>query len=407
MRAACGLGLETAFVTASPDRYRVDLDHELLTRPPSNLTVLAGVDTRNPAAIARALSAAGGDETAVLSQVDHSLPATAAACAELGLRFLRPDVVRRCTDKAEFRAACAAAGAESVVARRAESVAEAVRHAQAIGHPVIVKPATGTASLGVRSALTAGEVAQAAEAILAGREGRASAVLVEEYLAGPLVSAECFRHRGTTLLLGLTDRVLSVPPSFAELAWSFPLDLPAATTQRVLATCTRVLDAVGLDDGPAHVELVLTTDGPRVVEVNPRMAGRGASHLVSELAAYDAYELTLLAALGEPLPTARAPRRSGGGAEHVVYGPPDAVVDPAAIGAAQRMPGVDHVRLVPGAMASPAFGGMVDHGEVLAWGETPAEAQLRARAAAQFLIGQLRQGQAGLPRFEEGLRTCA
>jgi biotin carboxylase len=285
VQTACRLGLRTVFVTVGLDRYRYDVDRDVVTHPPTNLTVLTGVDTRSPTAIAEALSASAVKEMSVLAQVDRSLPATADACAALGLRFVPVDVVRRCTDKMEFRAACRGVEAGRVLAHRADTVQEAVRHAYEIGYPVIVKPATGTASLGVRSAMTADQVARAAAAILAGSEGQPSAVLLEEYLAGPLVSAECFRHQGTTLLFGMTDRVLSVPPSFAELAWSFPLDLPEATTDQVARTCTQVLDAVGFDTGPAHVELVLTTDGPRVVEINPRMAGRGLGRVAAAVAA--------------------------------------------------------------------------------------------------------------------------
>jgi biotin carboxylase len=194
-------------------------------------------------------------------------------------------------------------------------------------------------------------------------------------------------------LLGLTDRVLSVPPGFAELAWSFPVELSAATVEQVRQASADVLDAVGFTSGPAHVELVLTVDGPRVVEINPRMAGRGLSYLISELSGYDEYELTIRAARRESLPGRGRPQRVGGGAEHVVYGPADASVDPRAVEVVRALPGVELVRLVPGGSAPPAFDGMVDHGEVMAWGATAGEAALHARAAAQFLMGQLRPNQ--------------
>jgi biotin carboxylase len=387
---ATRLEIDTVFVTSGVDRYRYDVRRALLDAPRPGLRIVSGVDTRDAGAIADVIAAHRGPDTAVLAQVDRSLLPTAQACAKLDVRSLAADVVRRCTDKAEFRAVCRAAGLAEVASHRADDVDSAVRHAARIGYPVIVKPARGTASLGVRSALDAEQVAAAAGAILAGAEGQPSAVLLEEYLVGPLVSAECFRHDGRTLLLGLTDRVLSVPPGFAELAWSFPLDLPESTVDAIRRVCVEVLDAVGFSSGPAHVELVLTVAGPRVVEVNPRLAGRGLSYIVSELSGYDEYELTIQAALGAPLPVAKPPRRTGGGAEHAVYGPAGAAVDPAAVAVVDGLPGVEYVRLVPGSSATAAFDGLVDHGEVLAWGDTVAEAQLRARAAAQFLMGQLR-----------------
>jgi biotin carboxylase len=392
---ACRLGMRTTFVTENTERYCDDVDQALLEQPPPNLTVLSGVDTRSRIEVKRVLAPKVGTAAAVLAQVDRSILATAEACAELGLPFLPVDVVRRCTDKALFRKACSAAGTEYVRACSASTVSDAVHRADVMGYPLVVKPATGTASVGVRSATTPDEVAQAAAAILLGKPGQPPTVLLEEYLAGPLVSAECLRHQGTTLLLGISDRVLTAPPNFAEMCWAFPLDLQRPTTEQIARTCDRVLDAVGLDEGPAHVEMVLTSDGPRVVEVNPRMAGRGLSYIVSELASHDVYELTLRGAVGQAPTSAGARRRSGAGAEYVVSGPAGHVVDPQAIKTVRAMPGVESVRLVPGGTPVPTGDDTVDHGEVLAWGSSCAEAQLRARAGAQYLAGQLRPPSSG------------
>ena len=43
------------------------------------------------------------------------------------------------------------------------------------------------------------------------------------------------------------------------------------------------LAAIGFDHGLAHVELMMTESGPRLIEVNPRLAGGGMAGLVGEL----------------------------------------------------------------------------------------------------------------------------
>jgi phosphoribosylamine-glycine ligase len=46
-------------------------------------------------------------------------------------------------------------------------------------------------------------------------------------------------------------------------------------TRELVDYTTRALDAFGFRFGPAYSEIMLTADGPRLVEVNSRVAGSG------------------------------------------------------------------------------------------------------------------------------------
>jgi biotin carboxylase len=56
-----------------------------------------------------------------------------------------------------------------------------------------------------------------------------------------------------------------------------PADDPAVAV--LFAYTGRVLDAVGVRNGPAHVEVMITPAGPRLIEVGARMAGAGQQDL--------------------------------------------------------------------------------------------------------------------------------
>ena len=77
--------------------------------------------------------------------------------------------------------------------------------------------------------------------------------------------------------------------------------LPLDQAPDLLALTTGALDAVGLRHGAAHTEVIMTDDGPRVVEVNARLQG-GAAPTMSRLASGDS-QLDRYAALlaGGPL----------------------------------------------------------------------------------------------------------
>jgi cysteine synthase A len=89
----------------------------------------------------------------------------------------------------------------------------------------------------------------------------------------------------------------------------FPAPLPAITAGELIETACTALKPVGWTFGPAHTELKLAPDGPRVVEVNPRLAGGMIPELVRLSTGVDLIEQQLLAALGRPLDL--APRTTG------------------------------------------------------------------------------------------------
>lgn len=384
--SACDLGFRTLFVTTGRSRYQDDLQRSLLASPPASLSVVEGVNTTSATDIARALEPVVSDHPVVLSQVDRSQHVASLAAEQLGLATPLPSgVIRRCTDKGELRSTLAAACISPVATQVVGNLEQAVSAAATLGWPVVAKPLRGTGSVGVRLVRDEDELRSAIEAL---RSMGSLEMLIEEYLVGPLVSLELFRWCGQTVALGLTDRVLSPPPEFAELAWTYPMHVAPGLESRITELGDHILSHLGFSNGAAHLEFVLTQDGPKVVEVNPRMAGRGLTDLVSMLSGYNEYEMTLRAALGEGPGTRGNPLGMFGG-EHVISGPAGPAVAPTVLEEAARLPGVQHVRYLPASRALGTAGGLLDLGEVQALGSTFAEAQARARAAAQFVMGQI------------------
>lgn len=384
---ALDLGLHAVLLTERAGRFAGDRDHTILSDPSAPLIVVDGVDTCSPHAIASALRRFAGARTGIVAQADRSALATAEACAITGHRFESPAAIMACTDKSVLRRELGVAGVSSVpwaAADDAGQLATAYRTLGAeAGGGVVVKPATGTASLGVRLCWTWADVHAAAQGLL--EHGRR--VLIERYVAGPLVSIEVFRHDGATIVLGISDRVLSDPPDFGELSWTFPAQVEPATRDAMTAMADAALNAIGFTNGPAHIEAVLTADGPVLIEINPRMPGRGAGRMLSAHSGYDVYELTIAAALGRALPERRQ-RTSGFSSEWVITAatPHRPEVPEPVLDLARRLPGVESVRLIdPSATANLSYRDRYDVGEVRASGSSAGEAQMRARAAAQVL----------------------
>jgi len=287
--AAARLGLRPVVLAADPARYpylRADgVDHRV-------------VDTLDEAAVHDAcveLAAVG-----VTSSSEYYIATAATVAARLGRPAADAAAVARCRHKDRQRALLAAAGVPVPRARPVTSVAEAVEAARDLGPPVVVKPSTGSGSVGVRLCAGVGEVAEAAGALLAaGVNERGLPVpalaLVEEYVPGQEFSVETFDKQ----VIGITRKYLGPPPHFVEVGHDFPARV--AERDDLAATTCAALAALGLGWGAAHTELRLGPSGPVVIEVNPRLAGGMIPALVREATGVDLVEGCVRLAAGLPV----------------------------------------------------------------------------------------------------------
>ncbi|MFI2710556.1 ATP-grasp domain-containing protein [Micromonospora sp. NPDC018662] len=200
------------------------------------------------------------------------------------------------------RRALAAAGVPVPGFRTAGSVAGAVAAAAELGPPVVLKPATGSGSVGVRLCADVVETARWA-ALLLGRRPRPDlAILVEQAVRGPEFSVETFDGEPQVVV----GKRLGPEPWFVEVGHDVPAQVPDATREQLGRTARRALRALGLGWGAAHTELRLTAAGPVVIEVNPRLAGGMIPAAVRAALGLDLVDAVVARAAGGP-PPAPAP----------------------------------------------------------------------------------------------------
>jgi hypothetical protein len=104
---------------------------------------------------------------------------------------------------------------------------------------------------------------------------------------------------------------------------------PARISERHAAEAreltVRLLDAVGVVEGPSHTELIVTADGPRILESHNRMAGAGIPEVVRRAYGVDESRWFLSVTLGlEELPE-ESPEPIGGAAIRFFVPPPGTI----------------------------------------------------------------------------------
>lgn len=204
--------------------------------------------------------------------VDESVYATVGKlCQYFDLPGPNPASIERCCDKFTQRKLLAKAGVPMPAYRLAANAAEVESSAADIGLPVVLKPALGSGSSGVRLCRNADELAEHTTYLLGGKHIWLSSprILVEEFAQGPHYGAYIMGNE----VIGIGAADFGPPPHFVYREFTFPALLTDEEHERITNVSLSCLQALGLGWGPTNIELRWTKRGPVVIEVNPRPAG--------------------------------------------------------------------------------------------------------------------------------------
>ncbi|MEU2626355.1 ATP-grasp domain-containing protein [Kitasatospora sp. NPDC007106] len=355
------------------------------TEPTWQLPYLSGhrtADSTDPAALTRAVAdcaAATPGTAGVFTWNEVLLEATAEVAARLGLPHMSPAAVRNCRDKLSTRRLLLAAGLPSARFAHVHGLEDALRQAEAIGYPVVVKPRSLAGSAGVVLARDPAEL----RAVHHHADGAAfpgldplDGLVLEEYLDGPEISIDSVVVDGAVHPVNVARKRLGFPPFFEEVGH---LVSPWRDEPWADALCDLVTEAhrvLGVRVGVTHAEVRLTAAGPRLVELNGRLGGDFIPHLGHLATGVDLTAAAVDLALGA-VPDLR-PTRDDCAEVRFLYPPQDGVVRSLDLAAAAAVPGVAEVVPLaePGQrLLLPPRGVVPRLAAVIATGATPAACQ--------------------------------
>lgn len=229
---------------------------------------------------------------------DMPMRSIARATEKCGLPGISMETAIRSTDKGEMIKCFEACGVEHpwyYILRDADDFDDVISK---ITYPCITKPTDNSGSRGVMLVHNEKELRDAVS--YSAKNGRSGSVIVEEYMTGPEVSVEIIAVDGEPYVLQVTDKLTTGAPHFVEMGHSQPSRLADGDLEKIRDLACRAVKAVGIENGPAHVEIILTKDGPKMVELGARMGGDCiTTHLVPLSTGIDMIEATIKLACGE------------------------------------------------------------------------------------------------------------
>nr|WP_198151663.1 ATP-grasp domain-containing protein [Kibdelosporangium sp. MJ126-NF4] len=286
---------------------------------------------------------------------EDQVEVTAAFAEQTGVPGQPTRTVSRFVDKHAQRQALADAGVPVPAFHLIRDAADVPAALAAVPLPAVLKPTRGSGGALVSIITEPGEVVDRLRTAgvsvphVGGAVTADTCFILEQLLVGanrhdiegfaPYVSVESLAVGGQYRHLAVTDRFPVAPPVL-ETGMMLPSGLPGDVRQRICDAAGEALRALEFEHGLAHTELMLTADGPVVIEVNARSGG-ALPYLFPLVGDFSLVEAAGRVALGE-LPVCPADFRG-----HAVFYAPQHPVGVRV----RKVDGLGELRTLPGIRA--------------------------------------------------------
>jgi len=229
---------------------------------------------------------------------DLPIRSVAFACEKLGLPGISIETAYITTNKAEMIKAFSRQGVEHPWFITLNNIDDIHSKIDKITLPCICKPVDNSGSRGVILIKKLDELYDAV--VYSAKHSRVGQVIIEEYLIGEEVSVEIIVVDGIPNVLAVTDKITTGAPYFVEMGHSQPSKFTGTALESIKDLACRAVKSVGLKNSPAHVEIMVTPNGPKMIELGARLGGDCiTSHLVPFSTGIDIIMETIKLSLGE------------------------------------------------------------------------------------------------------------
>merc|ERR1719230_1005058 len=227
------------------------------------------------AAVTEAVEKLGLKLGAVTCGSEPGVTLADAVSAELGVRTNGVSDGRR--NKKRQQELVKAAGLRSVRQAGGTQLSDVKVFLQNEPMPVVVKPVESAGSDGVKLCYTIEEAEEHFTLLMSSQRkvgSQNASVLCQEFLKGKEYVVDHVSRDGVhkTTMVWMYDKRKANGGDFVYYGM-IPVDIDSKEAQEMIPYVRRVLDALGLKNGPSHGEVMMTQRGPCLVEMNCRAHG--------------------------------------------------------------------------------------------------------------------------------------
>lgn len=239
----------------------------------------------------------------ILSSVDAGVRPAAYVAKVMGLPGISEEAAVMGTDKVAMRIRCKECGLpvpEFYIIKSKQDYMEAISK-----FPVrcVVKAADSSGSRGIYLLKDLKDTADVEYAFDYCKEFSSTGeLLLEEFMEGPEICVETLSSDGICYPIQITDQLAKHPPYFTDSGYSQPSFLAPEMQELIRKIAIDTNMALENYQGSSCTELIVTRDGPKIVEVGVRLAGDFmTTGLVPLSTGVDMPGNVVKIALGEPI----------------------------------------------------------------------------------------------------------
>lgn len=239
----------------------------------------------------------------IVTSVDAGVRPTAYVCKKLGLPGISEDAAFMGTDKIAMRIRLKERGVpvpEFYIAKTKDEYLNAVSKFKDV---CIIKASDSSGSRGIYKLKNLNDKTDIDYAYGYCRKFSSTGeLLIEEFMIGAEICAETLSANGVCYPIQITDQMHKNPPYFTDAGYNQPSTLDPVIIEQIRRIAIDANLAIENFHGSSCTEMIITKDGPKVVELGVRLAGDFmATAMVPLSNGVDMPGAVVKIALGEPI----------------------------------------------------------------------------------------------------------
>ncbi|MRB61278.1 ATP-grasp domain-containing protein [Bacillus thuringiensis] len=215
----------------------------------------------------------------------------------LGIEYLNPlEAIENTINKQKMRECLQKNGLDNTQNSLVENEEGIFDFFKNIDKPIVIKPLDGRASKGVTIVNSEDDIRTAIAWYKLNKMNKG--YYLEEFLDGCEFSVESFTSNGQHSVIAITHKFKD-EVHCVELGHCIPAKINEREAEIIEEYVVNVLESLGVRNGVTHTEIILTKQGPRIVETHLRIGGDSIRELVKKVYDIDLLEMWIKNILNE------------------------------------------------------------------------------------------------------------
>ncbi len=228
---------------------------------------------------------------------EKCIPLIAKICKKLNLPGISPETARLATNKIAMKKRFAERGVTTAAFAEIRTYNELEAFIDRHAGPWVIKPSDSSGQRGIEMFDQRDHLLEYyEEARKYATDGEA---IVEQYIEGPEINVCAVVMDGDVKLLSLSDRITDIKNFGIAIKHLVPANLAAEGYDAVAKESIKAIRAIDMETGIAYPQVLMSKEGPYVVEIAARMPGGNNREIAMYTSGIDMVRVAVWQALGE------------------------------------------------------------------------------------------------------------